>query len=149
MLTYISIFVTAIFVNNIVLSQFLGICPFLGVSKRIDSALGMGAAGNFRHDHNDDSYLFITNLFIDADETGLYANHCFHTGYCRIGPATRNYHQKNSTFPLSGLMAFPAINHYKLHDIGCRIDRYSKKSIASSKLPFMPYRQQSDSHWLW
>ena len=47
MLTYISIFVTAIFVNNIVLSQFLGICPFLGVSKRIDSALGMGAAGTF------------------------------------------------------------------------------------------------------
>ena len=47
MLTYISIFVTAIFVNNIVLSQFLGICPFLGVSKRIDSALGMGAAVTF------------------------------------------------------------------------------------------------------
>ncbi len=47
MLTYISIFITAIFVNNIVLSQFLGICPFLGVSKRIDSALGMGAAVTF------------------------------------------------------------------------------------------------------
>ena len=47
MLTYISIFVTAIFVNNIVLSKFLGICPFLGVSKRIDSALGMGAAVTF------------------------------------------------------------------------------------------------------
>ena len=47
MLTYISIFVTAIFVNNIVLSQFLGICPFLGVSRRIDSALGMGAAVTF------------------------------------------------------------------------------------------------------
>ncbi len=47
MLTYISIFITAIFVNNIILSQFLGICPFLGVSKRIDSALGMGAAVTF------------------------------------------------------------------------------------------------------
>ena len=47
MLTYISIFVTAIFVNNIVLSQFLGICPFLGVSKRIASALGIGAAVTF------------------------------------------------------------------------------------------------------
>ena len=47
MLTYVSIFITAIFVNNIVLSQFLGICPFLGVSKRIDSALGMGAAVTF------------------------------------------------------------------------------------------------------
>lgn len=44
---YLSIIVTAIFINNIVLSQFLGICPFLGVSKRTDSALGMGAAVTF------------------------------------------------------------------------------------------------------
>ena len=39
---YILIFISAIFVNNIILSQFLGICPFLGVSKKIDTALGMG-----------------------------------------------------------------------------------------------------------
>lgn len=47
MLTYISIIITAIFINNIVFSQFLGICPFLGVSKKISSALGMGAAVTF------------------------------------------------------------------------------------------------------
>jgi Na+-translocating ferredoxin:NAD+ oxidoreductase subunit A len=41
---YLLIFISAIFVNNIVLSQFLGICPFLGVSKKIDTAIGMGAA---------------------------------------------------------------------------------------------------------
>ncbi len=41
------IFISAIFVNNIVLSQFLGICPFLGVSKKISTALGMGAAVAF------------------------------------------------------------------------------------------------------
>ena len=41
---YILIFITAIFVNNIVLSQFLGICPFLGVSKKVETAMGMGAA---------------------------------------------------------------------------------------------------------
>ncbi len=46
-MAYILIFITAVFVNNIVLSQFLGICPFLGVSKKIDSALGMGAAVAF------------------------------------------------------------------------------------------------------
>lgn len=40
----ILIFVGASFVNNVVLSQFLGICPFLGVSKRTDTALGMGTA---------------------------------------------------------------------------------------------------------
>lgn len=44
---YILIFISAIFVNNIVLSQFLGICPFLGVSKKIDTAMGMGAAVAF------------------------------------------------------------------------------------------------------
>ena len=44
---YFLVFVSAIFVNNIVLSQFLGICPFLGVSKKIDTALGMGAAVTF------------------------------------------------------------------------------------------------------
>ena len=43
-MVYFFIFISAIFVNNIVLSQFLGICPFLGVSKKINTALGMGAA---------------------------------------------------------------------------------------------------------
>ena len=47
MLTYLSIIVTAIFINNIVFAQFLGICPFLGVSKKTSSALGMGAAVTF------------------------------------------------------------------------------------------------------
>ena len=46
-MVYFLIFISAIFVNNIVLSQFLGICPFLGVSKKIDTALGMGAAVTF------------------------------------------------------------------------------------------------------
>lgn len=44
---YILIFISAIFVNNIVLSQFLGICPFLGVSQKVNTALGMSAAVAF------------------------------------------------------------------------------------------------------
>ena len=40
----ILIIITAIFVNNVVLAQFLGICPFLGVSKKVDTASGMGLA---------------------------------------------------------------------------------------------------------
>jgi len=44
---YLIIIVSAIFVNNIVFSQFLGICPFLGVSKKISTATGMGAAVMF------------------------------------------------------------------------------------------------------
>lgn len=44
---YIGIIIVAIFVNNVVLSQFLGICPFLGVSKKVDTAIGMGLAVTF------------------------------------------------------------------------------------------------------
>ena len=46
-MAYLLIFFSAIFVNNIVFSQFLGICPFLGVSKKVDTALGMSAAVAF------------------------------------------------------------------------------------------------------
>lgn len=41
------ILVSSIFVNNFVLSRFLGICPFLGVSKQVDTAIGMGMAVTF------------------------------------------------------------------------------------------------------
>lgn len=41
------IMVSAILVNNFVLSKFLGICPFLGVSKQVDTAFGMGMAVTF------------------------------------------------------------------------------------------------------
>jgi electron transport complex protein RnfA len=41
---YIIILITAVFVNNIVLSQFLGICPFLGVSKKVSTSVGMSGA---------------------------------------------------------------------------------------------------------
>jgi len=46
-MTYFLIIISAIFVNNIVLAQFLGICPFLGVSKKIDTSIGMSAAVMF------------------------------------------------------------------------------------------------------
>lgn len=44
---YLLLFISAVFVNNVVLSQFLGICPFFGVSKKVDTATGMGAAVTF------------------------------------------------------------------------------------------------------
>jgi electron transport complex protein RnfA len=43
----IGIIIVAILVNNVVFSQFLGICPFMGVSKKLDTAIGMGAAVTF------------------------------------------------------------------------------------------------------
>ena len=41
---YVLMIIACVFVNNIVLSQFLGICPFLGVSNKLSTALGMGVA---------------------------------------------------------------------------------------------------------
>ena len=44
---YILIIISALIVNNVVLAQFLGICPFLGVSNKVNTALGMSAAVTF------------------------------------------------------------------------------------------------------
>lgn len=44
---YFIIIISAVLINNIVLSQFLGICPFLGVSKKLSASLGMGGAVSF------------------------------------------------------------------------------------------------------
>ena len=46
-MVYFLILISAVFVNNVVLAQFLGICPFLGVSKRVSTAVGMSAAVMF------------------------------------------------------------------------------------------------------
>ncbi|MGI6588976.1 MAG: electron transport complex subunit RsxA [Peptococcia bacterium] len=43
----IIIIIGAVLINNIILSQFLGVCPFLGVSKKLSSAVGMGVAVTF------------------------------------------------------------------------------------------------------
>lgn len=47
MAEYLALLFGTIFVNNLVLSRFLGLCPFMGVSKKLDTALGMGLATAF------------------------------------------------------------------------------------------------------
>jgi electron transport complex protein RnfA len=47
MTEYIIILISTVLVNNFVLVKFLGLCPFMGVSKKIDTALGMGLATTF------------------------------------------------------------------------------------------------------
>ena len=46
-ISYFAIIVGAILVNNVILAQFLGICPFLGVSSKVETSAGMGAAVTF------------------------------------------------------------------------------------------------------
>jgi electron transport complex protein RnfA len=47
MTEYILILISAVFVNNIVMVKILGLCPFMGVSKKLEAAIGMGAATTF------------------------------------------------------------------------------------------------------
>ncbi|MBQ1321998.1 MAG: electron transport complex subunit RsxA, partial [Solobacterium sp.] len=42
-----TIFISALLINNVILSKFLGMCPFMGVSTKLDSAVGMGLAVTF------------------------------------------------------------------------------------------------------
>ena len=44
MTAYILLVISAVLINNVVLSQFLGICPFMGVSNKVDTSIGMSAA---------------------------------------------------------------------------------------------------------
>jgi len=44
---YLLLFISTVFVNNIVLVKFLGLCPFMGVSRKIETAIGMSAATTF------------------------------------------------------------------------------------------------------
>ncbi len=46
-MTYIGIIFTYVFISNFILTQFLGLCPFIGVSKNLESAVGMGFAVTF------------------------------------------------------------------------------------------------------
>ncbi len=46
-MSYIGIIITFVFINNFIFAQFLGLCPFIGVSKNVESAIGMGFAVTF------------------------------------------------------------------------------------------------------
>jgi electron transport complex protein RnfA len=46
-MSYIGIIITFVFVSNFILAQFLGLCPFIGVSRKVESAVGMGFAVTF------------------------------------------------------------------------------------------------------
>ena len=65
--TLLAISLGAILTNNFIFSQFLGICPFLGVSKKIDTAVGMGAAVTFVMGLASAFCFFINKLLVSLD----------------------------------------------------------------------------------
>ena len=62
-MSYLTILLGIILVNNYVLAQFLGICPFLGVSKKLDSSIGMGAVSYTHLDVYKRQLLFVAMYF--------------------------------------------------------------------------------------
>lgn len=109
---YILIFITAIFVNNIVLSQFLGICPFLGVSKKVETAMGMGAAVAFVLTLATIVTYVIQKFVLDAFGLGYLQTIAFYPCYCRIGADGGNYFEKSFTFFVSGFGCISAFDYY-------------------------------------
>ena len=116
---YILIFISAIFVNNIVLSQFLGICPFLGVSKKVETALGMSAAVAFVLTIATIVTFLIQKYVLDAFDLGYLQTITFNSGYCCIGADGRNYFEKSITVFVSGFGSIPSTEYYQLLYSGC------------------------------
>ena len=82
-------------VNNVVLSQFLGLCPFLGVSKNVKTSAGMGAAVIFRNYHCSICYQRDLQGSPGRTSSGVFADHRVHPGYCGPGAVCRNVFKKN------------------------------------------------------
>ena len=106
---YILIFISAIFVNNIVLSQFLGICPFLGVSKKVETALGMSAA--------------VARCF----RFRVSSNHHLYPCDCRIGADGGNYPEKSISFFIPGFRCVLAFDYDELLYSRCSYSRYPER----------------------
>ncbi len=111
---YILIFISAIFVNNIVLSQFLGICPFLGVSKKVETAMGMSAAVAFVLTIATIVTFLIQKFVLDAFGLGYFTDNHFYSGYCRTGADGRNYSEESFSFFVSGTGCVPAVDYNEL-----------------------------------
>ena len=74
---YLLIFIAAVFVNNIVLAQFLGICPFLGISKKVETALSMSAAVAFVMTLSTISTYLVQKYILDVFDLQYLQTICF------------------------------------------------------------------------
>ena len=116
---YILIFISAIFVNNIVLSQFLGICPFLGVSKKVETAMGM-RRGGFRGDYRYHCHIPDSEVCTGCFRTGILADDYIYPGDCRIGADGGNHPEKGVSGSVSGVGCVLAADYNELLYSWCR-----------------------------
>ena len=129
---YILIFIAAVFVNNVVLAQFLGICPFLGVSKKVETAAGMGAAVTFvgpgrrggrrryvRAYDRHDCYIPRAKIHIGRFRIRVHADDQFYPDYRRLGTDGGNHIEEGLSRPLSSVGCIPSVDHHELLYLGC------------------------------
>ena len=96
-------------VNNVVLSQFLGICPFLGVSKNVKTAAGMGGAVVFVITISS----FVTGLIYQFILVPLHFEY-LQTIVCGTGAVCRNVSEKSNAAAVSGAGSLPASDYNQL-----------------------------------
>ena len=106
-------------VNNVVLSQFLGICPFLGVSKRVETSAGMGAA-----------VIFVITI-ASAVASLIYDHILVRFGmeylqtivFILVSTVCRNVPEEKHGFPVSVSGRIPSADHDKLCCSRCCINK--------------------------
>ena len=86
------IVVGAALINNVVLSQFLGLCAFLGVSKKMDTAAGMGAAVVFVITISSLITGVIYPVSVGAAACGISPDHRIYRSHCSSGAVCGNGH---------------------------------------------------------
>ena len=77
MIHLLTILITAILLENFVLNQILGICPFIGVSNKMDSAVGMGLAVTFVMLLAGVSKLYSNSNFLELNKAKIINPKCF------------------------------------------------------------------------
>ena len=123
---YFIIIIGAIFVSNIVLAQFLGICPFVGVSGKFSTSVGMGGA-----------VLFVMTLATIVTWLFILRTYPFGITFLQtIGfilviaslvQMVEIILKKISPPLIPGIGCFSSLDHYKLCCFGCCYSNYSKR----------------------
>ena len=112
------ILVTSVLVENVVLAKFLGCCPFLGVSKKLDSAVGMSSAVIFVMLMATAVTWPIYTYLLAPQGLDYFADHRLHPGHCSAGSAGRVYPEKiyETSVPFAGCL--PAADYHQLCSVG-------------------------------
>ena len=126
---YILIFIAAVFVNNVVLAQFLGICPFLGVSKKVETAAGMGAAVTFVLTIATIVTFLVQKYILDAFGLGFMQTISFILIIAALVQMVENHIEEGLSRPLPGVGRIPSVDHHELLYLGCGDPCNPKKEV--------------------